>query len=123
MIELYHSSTVKLWRLVAPYIMLRHKLDLNPKPWNKAYWVDLSVVGMQARQLAAQEPPVRQPTMRYNMEAANLRKITWNGETHHICEWARRTGLHHACIRRRLAAGWAIEDALTRPAQRQTPHT
>lgn len=47
---------------------------------------------------------------------ANTRKnhrLTVNGETHHLAEWARRSGLSHATIIRRLSLGWSIERTLT----------
>jgi hypothetical protein len=43
----------------------------------------------------------------------NNRLLTFNGETHGITEWSRRTGVYRHKIRRRLERGWPIERALT----------
>ena len=40
------------------------------------------------------------------------RRLTFNGETLHLAEWARRVGLKRTTLRARLDAGWALEDAL-----------
>ncbi len=47
------------------------------------------------------------------------RHITRGDETHTLREWARRTGVHHHTIARRLDAGQTAEEALT-PTQRRT---
>jgi hypothetical protein len=52
-------------------------------------------------------------------QQANTRKtvaITFEGETLPIREWARRTGLHHSVIARRLKRGLAPEAILRRAA-------
>jgi hypothetical protein len=45
--------------------------------------------------------------------------ITHNGETRTIVEWAEIKGLPATLLAHRLAAGWDVEDALTRPVRRQ----
>jgi len=47
----------------------------------------------------------------------NNRRVTFNGETHSLAEWGRRTSLGRALVRYRLERGWSVEDALTK-----TPH-
>lgn len=45
----------------------------------------------------------------------NSHRITFNGETHTIAEWARLIGVPSTRIRDRLRLGWSIEKALTEP--------
>lgn len=58
-------------------------------------------------------------------QSANMRtnvRITHNGETLILQEWARRVGIHFDTLWRRLNVyGWSIEDTLTRPAQIRRP--
>lgn len=58
------------------------------------------------------KPPKTQPTERIGKEAW----LEHRGERHTITQWARITGLSHRTIRSRLAYGWSIARALTRPA-------
>ena len=56
-------------------------------------------------------------------QAQNMRSnrlIEHAGETLCVAEWARRTNITVHCLRDRLAAGWAIETALTKPMQKRT---
>ena len=51
-------------------------------------------------------------------QAANTKsaiKLLFKGETHPVAEWARRTGFMRTTIQQRLAAGWSVEDTLTKP--------
>lgn len=41
------------------------------------------------------------------------RKVEYNGETHTISEWSRIVDIEKNTLRRRLNAGWSVEDALT----------
>lgn len=41
------------------------------------------------------------------------RLIEYNGETHHMKEWARITGISPSAIKYRLDHGWSIKDTLT----------
>lgn len=45
----------------------------------------------------------------------NNRKITHNGLTLTVSEWARRVGLHRTGLKNRLDKGWSVEAALTTP--------
>jgi hypothetical protein len=47
----------------------------------------------------------------------NLR-VTFNGETLLVIEWAEKLGLKYRTLRQRLTSGWSIEDALTSPLQK-----
>lgn len=50
----------------------------------------------------------------------NTKRITFNGETLHLSEWARRIGVGHTTLVMRLNAyGWPIERALTTPGRSQ----
>lgn len=42
-------------------------------------------------------------------------KLKYNGKVQSISDWARDAGISHNTFSRRLASGWSIEDALTKP--------
>lgn len=46
--------------------------------------------------------------------------IEWNGESLHLQEWERRTGINRRTIKQRLVNGWTVERALTTPARRRS---
>lgn len=48
------------------------------------------------------------------------RHLTFRGETRHLAEWARLTGLSKACITARLARRWSVERALMTPLIHRT---
>ena len=56
------------------------------------------------------------------------RRITFQGKTQCLQDWAAETGLSRQCISHRLKRGWTIESALTTPSRsghnldNQTPH-
>jgi hypothetical protein len=55
-----------------------------------------------------------------DQQASNKRtnvKVSAFGETLHMREWSRRTGLSASGIKRRLAHGWSPERALSEPAR------
>lgn len=41
--------------------------------------------------------------------------LTFNGETHSVYGWSKKTGLSNPCIRLRLKECWSVEEALTVP--------
>jgi hypothetical protein len=41
------------------------------------------------------------------------RFITWNGETHTITEWSRKTGIHHNTITERFNKGWQLDQVFS----------
>lgn len=45
----------------------------------------------------------------------NNHRLEYKGETHTIMEWSRIVGIKRATIQRRIAVGWSVEDALTKP--------
>lgn len=45
----------------------------------------------------------------------NTVRLTHNGETLLISEWAKRTGISEGCIRLRLRKGWEVSRTLTEP--------
>ena len=60
------------------------------------------------------------------LQAHNTRRVrflTFQGETLHISEWARRQAIHIQTVLRRLRAGWGVEDALTIVPIRGRNHT
>ena len=55
-------------------------------------------------------------------QAANTRAnkvLSYRGENLHIAEWARRLNVSASLISQRIILGWSVEDALTKPSQRQ----
>ena len=60
---------------------------------------------------------IRWATMReQNNNRNNNRKVTVNGCTRNIVQWARRMNVSRQMIRYRLEAGWSDEDAVLKPA-------
>jgi len=56
----------------------------------------------------------------YLEQGANTRRckfLTFNGETYHVSEWARRLGVSEFLIYHRIRVGWTPERALTVPAR------
>lgn len=47
------------------------------------------------------------------------RKLTFNGETLPLPEWAARLGVTRESLRDRIDSGWSLQKALTTPAVRQ----
>lgn len=47
------------------------------------------------------------------------RTVTFQGETHTVSEWARRTGPPSNVLHYRVSAGWSIEDAFTTPVKKR----
>jgi hypothetical protein len=45
----------------------------------------------------------------------NNRRLTLNGRTQTLTQWAEETGLQRQTIARRLALGWTADEALTIP--------
>lgn len=45
--------------------------------------------------------------------------LTWRGETKHLAEWSRETGISSRALSWRLRNGWSIERALTTPPQKR----
>lgn len=50
-----------------------------------------------------------------NSNRSNNHKLTYNGETLTVMEWARRTGLNEQTLHERIRREWSIEDVLTAP--------
>lgn len=113
MLELYHTSTIKFWKLIAPYIILKNKLDLSKKSWSDEYWIDPSSVGIKAEELLENfQPPEREKSFHYNYNSKNCRHLTHAGQTLHLNEWARKIGIKRETIVGRIKRGWTIEKAL-----------
>ena len=56
-----------------------------------------------------------------NRNRRDNRRLTFNGETLAMVEWAERTGLSHKTIRSRLQRGWSVEATLTLPRKQLAP--
>lgn len=50
----------------------------------------------------------------------NNHRLTHNGQTHTITEWADILGISKTTIKERLLSGWSIEDALETPVRKRT---
>lgn len=50
---------------------------------------------------------------------SNNRRLTFNGETLTVKEWADKIGMHPRTLGCRLDLGWSVEDALTKPVNRK----
>lgn len=50
-----------------------------------------------------------------NDNQRRTRRITWNGETHTLKEWASRLGGTHSALTGRLHQGWSEHDAIATP--------
>lgn len=60
-------------------------------------------------------------TVESRKKSGKLRLITHDGQTHHLNEWARRTGIACTTIAHRLDRyGWDVERALTVVAERSS---
>ena len=51
---------------------------------------------------------------------SDVHKLTFNGETHCISEWAEITGIDKWTISKRLLDGWSVERALTEKTHKRT---
>ena len=45
------------------------------------------------------------------------RKVTYQGRTQTISEWARELGVSYGLLYTRLSSGWSVEEAMTLPLQ------
>lgn len=50
----------------------------------------------------------------------NNRRLTWNGETKTVTEWADVVGICKTTIKERLNSGWPVEIALSKPVRKRT---
>lgn len=48
---------------------------------------------------------------------SNNHRVSWNGETRTVSEWARHLSISERCLWCRLNRGWSIEDALSTPTK------
>ncbi len=57
------------------------------------------------------------------LHCSTTRQITYNGETMSLRGWARRIGVTHCTLSKRIARGWTLDKALNTPAtQSCIPH-
>jgi hypothetical protein len=111
MIELYHTATIKLWNMVAPYLVLKTKIDFKKRLCGK-YWVSPKIIGTEAKKLNMVKAPPKEKIFRYKLSEKNARFISFNNEIHHLSEWARITKMSRECISNRIKRGWTIGQAL-----------
>ena len=50
---------------------------------------------------------------------SNSKKVTCNGETHTLSEWAKISGVHSETIRHRIKKGWPVEDAIFKKTKKE----
>ncbi len=111
MLDLYHRSAIRLWELIAPYLVIKTKVDTKEKPLG-GHWFDTSSVGVLVEETASKTKPERIVVLRQNPDSKNFRLITYGGVTTHLNDWARRTGLKRETIAKRIKRGFPIEQAL-----------
>lgn len=58
-----------------------------------------------------------------NLNKTNGTRLTYNGETLSVTEWAERLGVRRHVIFSRLKIGWSVERALTEPLQLKKSHS
>lgn len=51
-----------------------------------------------------------------NRNTSRTVRLTYNGETKTMSEWARQLGMHRCTLGCRISSGWTTEEALTTPA-------
>jgi hypothetical protein len=49
----------------------------------------------------------------------NNHRISFNGKTQTLTQWAIETGIHYVTLHYRLKRGWSVTDALTTPLQKR----
>lgn len=61
--------------------------------------------------------PAKAPKPAKPAKERSARRLTLNGESRSVTEWAERTGIPASAIYSRLALGWPLERILTTPAR------
>jgi hypothetical protein len=117
MLELYHTSTIKLWKIVAPYLVIKTKIDLKGlkiKSGRKS-WVNIQEIGEIARFLEKNfKHPIKKRVLRPNKHSKACRFLELNGKVHSIKEWAQITGLKRHVITKRLKQRLPMEVVLAK---------
>lgn len=107
-IVIHHTSTIRLWTIVAPYLVIRHKVDVSPR-LDGRFWINPEFVGTKTE---LQTPPEKEKVFRYNMASAALRYIEHDGNKLHLNEWSRLTGIKRETISGRMRRGWTVGQSL-----------
>jgi recombination protein RecA len=110
MIELYHSATIKLWKMVAPYLVIKSKVDIKKRLCGK-YWIDPKIIGVEAKKLSKITAPPKIKIFRYKL-SKNTRLLVYKNESHHLNEWSRIIGQKRETISNRIKRGWSLGQAL-----------
>jgi len=107
-VVMHHTSTIKLWTIVAPYLVIRSKVDAGPRIDGR-FWINPELVGTETE---LPNPPEKEKVFRYNMASTALKYIEHDGSRLHLNEWSRLTGLKRETISGRMKRGWTVSQSL-----------
>lgn len=82
--------------------------DMGPKPFPEATIDRLDGNGNYEKSNCRWASKLEQ-----SQNTSKARMLTYNGETHCLREWARRLGIAHGTLRRRLSQGWPHENVFS----------
>lgn len=84
--------------------------------WASDIGIDTKTLAYRLKQDWTTEKALTTPATPASEAASKM--LTFNGETRSITGWARKLGINHASLCERLASGWPIEKALTKPGRK-----
>jgi hypothetical protein len=127
------AKYARLVAYVATCLPPHHRGVLNGYPWSvilrEALETDDTATMARAARLVAgrMTPAARKDRAKRAAQASAGKRtirISYNGETRTVAQWAARLGISATALHRRLKAGWPIKEALERersdPASRQS---
>lgn len=78
--------------------------------------VEFKRIGEPGYQPWNEPPETTAKSVASRIRNGNVSFLTLDGQTYHLGEWARRTGIGRSTIRQRISVyGWSVRDALTVP--------